>query len=60
MSAELAILNKAKRDSGNTRVIYKEDFDGGTMVDISDKFFGTSNNGPVENPNDLYKIVVMK
>ena len=60
MSAELAILNKAKRDSGATRVIYKEDFDGATMIDISEKFFGTSNNGPVNNPGDLYKIVVIK
>jgi len=60
MSAELAILSKANNNSGDTRVIYKEDFDGATMVDISEKFFGTSNNGPVINPGDLYKIVVMK
>jgi len=50
MSAELAILNKAKKDSGNTVVIYKNDFDSNTMVDISDKFFG----GEVETtPNDI-------
>ena len=39
MSAELAILNRAKRNNGDTRVIFQGDFDGATMLDVSDKFF---------------------
>jgi len=39
MSAELAILTKAKNNSGQTTVIFKEDFDPEVMVDISGKFF---------------------
>jgi len=40
MSAELAILNKAKNNSGDTIVIFKEDYDEEWMLDISEKFFG--------------------
>ena len=55
MSAELAIAIKAKNNTGDTVVIFKEDFDENRMTDISIKFI---NAGCIDD--STYKIVVMK